>query len=334
VATGATATFSVTLVPSEVGTFSDFDFKAYVHGTSNGTAQIGQTITPTIGVVEQDDNYNAVAEVTPEEAEISVDDTVTLTYSLENTSATALPDVKVWYYDFNGTLLNYYIGNVATGATATFSVTLVPSEVGTFSDFDFNAYVHGTSNGTAQIGQTVTPTIVVGTEIDYELDSDEDGLPDYLEELLGTDPLNPDTDEDGISDLIEVQIGSDPLIADSTSDIDSDGLSNIDELNDYETNPANPDTDGDGLNDYEEIFTYQTDPTNADTDDDGASDGWEVAKGFNPLVFNDSFEVVITVEEENGFTVSVDIDLPGEQAETLTVEDATDGIFFDDTIPG
>ena len=38
-----------------------------------------------------------------------------------------------------------------------------------------------------------------------QADSDADGLPDYLEAIRGTDPLNPDSDGDGLSDGVEVQ---------------------------------------------------------------------------------------------------------------------------------
>jgi serine/threonine protein kinase len=45
------------------------------------------------------------------------------------------------------------------------------------------------------------------------------------------------------------------------------------------------DSDGDGLSDSEELEQYQTDPTLADTDLDGVSDGEEVASGSDPLRF-------------------------------------------------
>ena len=48
-------------------------------------------------------------------------------------------------------------------------------------------------------------------EIDKELDSDQDGLPDYIEEVLGTDANNSDTDGDGYSDFEEIKNGYNPL---------------------------------------------------------------------------------------------------------------------------
>ncbi len=41
-------------------------------------------------------------------------------------------------------------------------------------------------------------------------DSDNDGLPDWQEELYGTDPNNPDTDGDGYSDSQEVELSRNP----------------------------------------------------------------------------------------------------------------------------
>ncbi len=66
-----------------------------------------------------------------------------------------------------------------------------------------------------------------GPATNYLLDSDGDGLPDWMEALLGTDPFNPDTDGDGLSDG--------------------------DEVFKYHTNPLKADTDGDGFSDGEEV---------------------------------------------------------------------------------
>lgn len=71
-------------------------------------------------------------------------------------------------------------------------------------------------------------------ELVLYLDSDGDWLPDFAEEIFGTDPHNPDTDGDGLSDWEEIYL--------------------------YFTDPLLADTDGDGVNDYIEIFLDKTDP--------------------------------------------------------------------------
>ena len=99
-----------------------------------------------------------------------------------------------------------------------------------------------------------------------ELDSDGDGLPDWLEELIGTDPYNPDTDGDGLTDGEEYWI--------------------------YFTDPLNPDTDFDGLRDGAEAHVYGTDPLNPDTDGGGVLDGHEVIEdATDPLDPRDDLQL-------------------------------------------
>lgn len=54
-------------------------------------------------------------------------------------------------------------------------------------------------------------TALVITPIDPTLDSDKDGLPNYEEIRLHTDPFNTDSDGDGISDKTEIDQNSNPL---------------------------------------------------------------------------------------------------------------------------
>jgi len=83
------------------------------------------------------------------------------------------------------------------------------------------------------------------------IDTDGDGLPDESD---------PDDDNDGMPDIWEKANGLNPLeSSDAAIDIDSDGLSNLQE------------------------YQAGTKPRVDDTDRDGMSDGFEINEGFNPL---------------------------------------------------
>lgn len=47
--------------------------------------------------------------------------------------------------------------------------------------------------------------------INEGIDSDNDGLPDSLENALNTDPINPDSDNDGYNDKLEIDSNNNPL---------------------------------------------------------------------------------------------------------------------------
>ncbi len=128
-----------------------------------------------------------------------------------------------------------------------------------------------------------------GYTIDY-LDSDEDGLPDIFETEIGTKIDISDSDEDGLTDYQEIYFtDTDPTIYSSVTegirdadiDSDSDGLSNIFEL-EYEIDPLLEDTDEDSLSDYDEIYVYITLPALPDTDEDSIDDGSEIKLGLDP----------------------------------------------------
>lgn len=112
-----------------------------------------------------------------------------------------------------------------------------------------------------------------------DIDSDQDGLLDRDEALLGTDPFNPDTDQDGIGDG--------------------------EEHSSLNTDPLNPDTDQDGLKDGAEVRVYGTDPLNPDTDGGGVSDGHEVMEdNTNPLDATDDvqkFTLLIEFDYDKDF---------------------------------
>lgn len=128
-------------------------------------------------------------------------------------------------------------------------------------------------------------------EIDVEKDTDGDSIPDFLEDMFGTDSSKEDSDDDGLSDYVEFYLTETaPLLTDTNADgildcdedFDEDGLSNIKEIN-LGTSVTKRDSDGDGLLDNEEVNIYCTSPITYDTDGDKISDGDEIVLGLNPL---------------------------------------------------
>jgi len=118
---------------------------------------------------------------------------------------------------------------------------------------------------------------------DDDCDDDGDGLTNFEEANLGTDPNNPDTDGDGLSDSAEVIGGSDPLnfcdpddsAPECNIDTDGDGVLDIRELLDG-TNPNNPCS-------YLIGSITETILAGSDCDGDGILDEIEIADGSNPF---------------------------------------------------
>ena len=178
--------------------------------------------------------------------------------------------------------------------------------------------------------------------IEEEVDEDADEVEDYIENLFGTNPEKDDTDGDGLSDYIEIYgVCTDPIntdtdgdgILDGNEDTDSDGLTNLREL-EIGTSPEKKDTDSDGLLDGQEI-ELGTDPLKYDTDSDNVNDGYEVELGTDPLVKDEVFEISEeAVDEEDSVTAAVDIELSGEQVDSLVIESIDNNVLFPEDMPG
>ncbi len=168
------------------------------------------------------------------------------------------------------------------------------------------------------------------------VDSDSDGLPDRIEQMIGTDPNDRDTDGDDIPD------GEENFIADDVIDryagetdptkfsSDEDGLSDRAEL-ELGTDPWHFDTDGDCIPDGPmeitdritgetiqslgedknmngQVDADETSPTMLDTDGDGLPDGYYM--GFY---------------EDGNCNGQVDLDERGFAIETSPINPDTDG---------
>ena len=152
-----------------------------------------------------------------------------------------------------------------------------------------------------------------------EPDDDGDGLPNYIDHVLGTGINNPDFDGDGLLDGDEFYgwndrngnyHKTDPKHLDSdrdglrdmyegfngtyvtdpnNNDTDGDNLLDGEEVNEYFTNPTSTDTDNDTIGDYQEINAFDlgskySDPTKSDSDNDTMPDPYELANGFDPML--------------------------------------------------
>ena len=161
-------------------------------------------------------------------------------------------------------------------------------------------------------------------------DNDDDGLPNFYEDLINADKNN--SDGDGLSDGYELfttltnptKVDTDDNgIDDGDEDFDKDKLSTFYE---YELgiNPKDKDTDGDGLGDYSEL-KYNMNPNDQDTLDDGLMDGDRI------------FEIVCKGDASDNEEIipHISIELYGKQVDSLSITKIEDNDnFLNSSMPG
>ena len=263
----------------------------FVH-VSGGNLEDGSTLAVITGQPDEDIFQTKSVSVTP--AEVTPDENTTIQARITYTRTGSLnAEVGKVTVSVDGETVDTTRISPEQGATATVTTVYNPSAEAGSDDRTVTVRVAPTwtdvDSGTQ--GQT---TLTVDAA-----DLDSDGLFDYREEELGTDPQDPDTDNDGLADGRELELGTEPTVADTdgdgltdgrelelgteptVADTDGDGLTDGREL-EVGSNATVVDTDGDGLDDPKEV-KLGTDPAKVDTDGDGLDDKREFELGTDPL---------------------------------------------------
>ncbi len=173
-----------------------------------------------------------------------------------------------------------------------------------------------------------TPDENDNTILDPNEDLDGDGLSNVVEQVTGTDPNDSDSDDDGLLDGEEIGASTDPLDPDSDDDTlldgfevkksftdpldtDSDSTITTPDENDNTILDPNEDLDSDGLTNLEEQAAG-TDPLDDDSDDDTLKDGFEVKESFTDPLDTDSDSTATTPDENDNTILDPDEDLDGD----------------------
>jgi hypothetical protein len=280
---------SMTLSPVPSGGFPGLGGGAAVVGVTGATLT-SPVVVPGFGVTE----WQTAGQTNEVDVTLGADPTATVTTTLSpvmhwlSVAADAEIDVdlsdflNVFFDDFS---IDIFSGSIGSLLSANGVDALVTDAIVDLIGIDPGVGANVAAGNlpfplTSPEVASVPPLPGLGAiTFSFDPDSDDDGLTDGEEVILGTDPFDPDTDDDGLTDGQEVEVyGTDPL----DPDTDDDGLNDGDEIA-AGTDPFDPDTDDDGLSDGDEVHVYGTDPLDPDTDDDGLTDGLEVALGTDPL---------------------------------------------------
>jgi len=175
-------------------------------------------------------------------------------------------------------------GEFLPTATATGPAYSAPENL-TGDDLEIELTLNVSCDGVPPSSSSESVTISV------TFDYDDDGMPDYWEQLYGFDEVSADdadldADGDGLTNLEEYEAGTNP----GSGDTDQDGLPDFWEvakgLDPGNAEDASADIDGDGLTAIEE-YANGSDPDKRDTDGDGFSDPEEASLGSDPADSSD-----------------------------------------------
>ena len=236
---------------------------------------------------------------------------VGLAYSLtEDSDNNGIAD----YQDY----INIHEGLISVTQTPTAEPTITPVPIVTGEP---------TENPTDIPTITSEPTITVTQDYERYLDSDNDKLLNYEEDIYGTDKNDADSDDDLLDDFTEIRIGYDPNnsdsdkngISDGDEDFDKDGVTNAIEV-EVGSCPYLPDADFDNINDYDELYVYGTDPNKEDSNDDGILDGDALKLGLNPASLDSDFDGIPDRDERTYQKIELQIADDSELKGVVSVE--------------
>ena len=243
-----------------------------------------------------------------------------------------------------------YNGEISKDSYLTIGIrTSCRTENGAPTNFEFYSYGVYEESGEEESGDEEQDEEKSDEDIDdfkkdRLIDTDGDGLSDFIEKQQGTNVSETDTDGDGLSDYWElISIVLEPTLSDTDEngtndgeeDTDGDGLTNLEEIA-LGSSITRSDTDGDGLSDGDEIRLYLTDPLFRDTDADGLPDGEEIKLHLNPTnvdtdgdgiadgneLLPQRTETVIQNEEKAAITgVAVNLDCVGDIEKCVVITD-------------
>ncbi len=214
-----------------------------------------------------------------------------------------------------------------------------------------------TDGSTDMDGEVRISGTAVDMGADEAVDTDDDGLTDYLETLYGISETGKadsdnngigdgeeDYDGDGLTNREELDLGLNPANTDTdgdgtpdgAEDDDNDGLTTRQEL-DNGTDPDDTDTDDDGTTDNledndgdgltaQEEFDNGTDPNDDDTDDDGLTDKEELDNGTDPNDTDSDDDGLTDKEEIDNGTSPTDADSDGDGITDGQEDDDNDGL--------
>ena len=195
-------------------------------------------------------------------------------------------DILQWEESADIASVDIYARYDETGFNKIANVADTEYEVDTAADYRI---VVNTVKG-ERIGSNVITLVENEEGYLYEdvVDTDEDGIPDGYEYLIGTNANMKDTDGDGFADGYEVFVlCTNPTVFDENHDFDGDELGNLEEL-ERGTNPYLKDSDFDGINDNEDAEPTKT----------NVNSGMEV--DYTIPVKTGMFDLVSTYMNENG----------------------------------